>query len=110
MASEQLTRYEVTREAALITLNSPDTRNALADVYFVEAGLMPAQMDPEMRAWLAQVIDLVKPMWTIWISSPVNRTSFSRLRHHRLKSMTAPVKLSDVGRKSRSAGIHAVGG
>jgi nondiscriminating glutamyl-tRNA synthetase len=31
-----------------------------AHVFFVEAGLVPAQMDPQMRAWLAQAIDLVK--------------------------------------------------
>ena len=43
-------------------INKTDS-NALveaAHVFFVEAGLLPAQMDPEMRAWLAQVIDLVK--------------------------------------------------
>lgn len=32
----------------------------IAHGFFVEAGLVPAQMDPQMRAWLAQVIDLVK--------------------------------------------------
>ena len=32
----------------------------IAHVFFVEAGLVPAQMDPPMCAWLAQVIDLVK--------------------------------------------------
>jgi nondiscriminating glutamyl-tRNA synthetase len=28
--------------------------------FFTEAGLIPAQMDPPVRAWLAQVIDLMK--------------------------------------------------
>jgi glutamyl-tRNA synthetase/nondiscriminating glutamyl-tRNA synthetase len=32
----------------------------IAHGFFVEAGLVPEQPDPEMRAWLAQVIDLVK--------------------------------------------------
>jgi nondiscriminating glutamyl-tRNA synthetase len=31
-----------------------------AHVFLVKAGLVPAEMGPEMRAWLAQVIDLVK--------------------------------------------------
>lgn len=32
----------------------------IARGFFVEAGLVPAQMDPSMCAWLAQVIDLIK--------------------------------------------------
>ena len=43
-------------------INKTDS-NALVEKakgFFVEAGLVPAKLDPETRSWLAQVIDLMK--------------------------------------------------
>ena len=52
MTSEPLTRYEITREAAVITLNSPATRNALAPAIVAElaAHLRAAHEDDAVRA------------------------------------------------------------